>query len=100
MTIRIVCITKQTQDETNSPLSITELGGVNEQTGNLQFYRREELYEIVKKEGNHVYINDILGNKLKIMADVSASGEKYVRASLNDDRVDDILKLSSCKTLK
>jgi hypothetical protein len=100
MTIRLVCITRNGTEGINPLLSLTELGGVNEQTGDFRFYNLAELHDVANQEGNNVYMTDILGNKLKVVPAVMPTGEKYIRSTFNNDKIDDILKLSSCKTLK
>lgn len=99
MTIRLICVTHQAREGVDPLLSLTELGGVNEQNGDVKLYKPEELHDLVM-QGNNIYINDIFGNKVKVAADISPNGEKFVRTRFNDEKLDDLLKLSSCITFK
>ena len=100
MTFRIVCISRNGKEGGDPLLSVSELGAVNEQTGDVRFYNLAELHDVANNEDNNVYLTDILGKKVRVIPAVTPNGEKYVRSTFNDDKMDDILKLSSCKTLK
>ena len=100
MAIRLICITKEERPGVPPLLCLTEIGGVNEQNGEVRIYNRAELYDVVMKGEHPVYLLDILGGKVKVYGDRTESGEKYLRTTMNEEKADDLLKLSSCSVLK
>lgn len=99
MTIRLICMTHEAREGVDPLLCFKEIGGVNEQTGEVKLYRPSELHDLVT-QGNNIYMNDIFGNKVKVAADITSKGEKFIRTIFNNEKTDELLKLSSCITFK
>jgi hypothetical protein len=95
MSIRIICISKASGDHENPYIAISNLGWINESTGNSGKITRTDLYDWIKERGE-AYVKDSKGNIAYLTAELSQRGTKFVKTKPDDTKTDNLLSLPEC----
>ena len=97
MAIQITCINKDSGNHENPYTAISNLGWVNDSTGNAGKSTRLEMYNFVEIKNGKAYVKDPYdGSKVFLTGAVSSKGTKYVKTLPNDTENDNLLKLPEC----
>ena len=94
MALKVICINKDSGNHENPYVAISILG-VEGNSGKTR-YTRIEMYDYVKG-GGEAYVLDAKGNKARLIAEISARGNKYVKTVADDVTTDNLLKLPECR---
>lgn len=97
MSVRITCISKDGGNHDNPHTAITDLGWVNEQSGERGSSTRLQMYDWIKNKGGDAYVKDAYGNVVRVGTAETALGTKYVRTYADRTWTDNLLSLPECK---
>jgi len=96
MSVRITCISKAGGDHENPHAAISELGWTNEETRAVGKSTRLEIYDWIKNKDGYAYVNDGVGNTVRVGTAETAQGTKYVRTYRDKVWSDNLLALPEC----
>lgn len=96
MAIKITCIKKAGGNHENPYVAISSLTWLNDATNATGTSTRDTMHDWVN-EGGHAYVQDLYGNKAKLIAETSPRGTKYVKTVRDNVQSDNLLKLPECK---
>jgi len=94
MAIRITCINKAGGYHENPYVAISDLGWVNETSGETGRATRLEMYDWVNR-GGEAYVQAGTA-RARVITGVSPSGTKYVKTVADSTQADNLLKLPEC----
>ena len=95
MAIRITCISKNNGYHENPYLAITQLGWINEVTGESGRITRLGLYDWIKK-GGEAYVKEGYDNRVKVITAETQNGTKYVKTVADYTEKNNLLSLKEC----
>jgi len=95
MSVRITCISKDNGNHENPYVAITSFTWVNESTNATGASSREQIYDWVK-DGGYGYVKDVQGNTVRLIAELSPNGNKYVKTNPDNVMSDNLLTLPEC----
>jgi hypothetical protein len=91
------CINKAGGQHYDPHTAITNLGWLNESTGNTGKSTRLEIYNWLKKDStNQAYVTDRLGNKAYLYPRENPNGTKFVQTYRDQTWTDNLLALPEC----
>ena len=96
MAIRIICIKKANGNHENPYVAILSLGWVSPSDKKRGITSREGMYNWLLN-GGYAYVEDLNGNRAKLITAVSSKGTKYVKTEANDSKSDNLLNLFECQ---
>ncbi len=97
MTVQIICISKDSGYHENPYTAISNLGWINESTGEKGNSTRLDMYTFVENKDGDAYVKDPNdGSKVYLIGAISSRGTKYVKTVPNDTEADNLLKLPRC----
>lgn len=96
MAIRITCDNKAYGFHDDPHEAISELGWVNEDTGESRRSDRLTIYNWLKNENGVAYVMDRLGNKAYLYPRENSRGTRYVQTYADGVWTDNLLSLPEC----
>lgn len=96
MTIRITCINKDNGNHENPNLAITNLGWINEKTGQTGKNTRLEIYDWIKNKKVEAYVKDRFGNIAYVITAENVYGTKYLKTEADETDRNNLLSLPEC----
>jgi hypothetical protein len=96
MSVRITCISKDGGNHENPHVAISELGWINEETGETGTSTRLEMYRWIKDDKGYAYVRDNSGNTVRVGTAETPKGTKYVRTYRDNTWTDNLLPLPEC----
>lgn len=97
MAIRITCINKAQGYHQDPHVAISELGWMNEATGETGKSSRLVIYDWLKNKGGVAYVTDRFGNKAYLYPRENAYGTQYVQTIADRVWTDNLLSLPECR---
>jgi hypothetical protein len=97
MSVRITCINKSHGFHQDPHHAISDLGWINEQTGETGRSTRLVMYDWLKNKNGAAYVTDRLGNKAYLYPRENANGTKYVQTYADRVWTDNLLSLPECQ---
>jgi hypothetical protein len=95
MAIRIRCIKKDGGNHENPYVAITDIGWVDDSSGQQKSSTRLQMYDWVLA-GGYAYVQ--AGSaKAKLVTAISSRGNKYVKTEADNTQSDNLLKLPECR---
>jgi hypothetical protein len=96
MAIRITCINKSGGYHADPHHAISQLGWVNEQTGEQGKSTRLEIYDWIKNQNGVAYVVDSRNNRARVGMRENANGTKYLQTYSDEVWTDNLLALPEC----
>lgn len=96
MAVRITCISKDGGNHENPHAAISNLGWIEDSTGNSGNSTRLQMYEWIKNQNGHAYVRDHSGNTVRVGTAESSRGTKYIRTYRDKVWTDNLLALPEC----
>ncbi len=96
MSVRITCINKDSGYHANPHVAISNFGWKNEATGDTGNSTRIDMYNFVNG-GGVAYVKDSKGDVAYLIAEISATGTKFVKTKPDGTKADNLLSLPECK---
>ena len=97
MAIRITCINKAGGQHYDPHTAITNLGWVNDSTGEPGKSTRQAVYDWLKQNsGNQAYVTDRFGNKAYLYPRENQHGTQFVQTYSDQTWTDNLLALPEC----
>jgi hypothetical protein len=97
MAIRITCINKSGGFHSDPHHAISNLGWVNEATGDQGKNSRQQVYDWIKTQRGEAYVLDGRGNKAFVFPREHANGTQYVQTAADQVWTDNLLALPECR---
>ena len=97
MTIRITCINKSGGYHTDPHHAISELGWVEDGTGQTGKSTRLEIYDWIRSQNGVAYVLDSRKNKALVTTREHASGTKFLQTYADKVWTDNLLALPECR---
>lgn len=97
MSIRITCINKDGGNHENPNVAISHLGWIQDGTGQTGRSTRLQIYDWIKNQNGHAYVQDARGNTSRVGTAETARGTKYVRTYRDSTWTDNLLALPECQ---
>jgi uncharacterized protein DUF3892 len=97
MAIRITCINKSGGYHSDPHHAISDLGWVNDSTGEQGKSTRQQVYDWLKNQSGQAYVLDKLGNKAYVFPRENENGTKYVQTVADRVWTDNLLALPECR---
>jgi Protein of unknown function (DUF3892) len=98
VTVRITCIRKAGGDHYDPHIAISNLGWVNDGTGENGSSTREQLYDWLRNHNGVAYVLDRWGNKAFVYPRENASGTRFVQTYADNVWTDNLLALPECRS--
>ena len=96
MSVRITCISKDGGNHENPHVAISDLGWIEDGTGDTGRCSRVQMYDWIKHNNGHAYVRDGFGNAVRVGTAETAHGTKYVRTYRDAVWTDNLLALPEC----
>jgi hypothetical protein len=96
MAIRITCINKSGGYHEDPHHAISDLGWINEETGERNKSTRLQVYDWIKNKGGVAYVTDRFGNKANVGTREHGNGTKYLQTYADRVWTDNLLSLPEC----
>jgi hypothetical protein len=96
MEIRITSIQTDESGHENPYVAISHFRWLNESNDNTGTVSRIALYNWITENDGVAYIKDDNENKIKLLAEVSNNGDKYVKTVIDNAAFDILLSLVEC----
>lgn len=96
MEIRITSIQTDENIHENPYVAISHFRWLNENNDNTGTVSRVALYNWISENDGVAYIKDDNGNKIKLLAELSEAGNKYVKTATDNLAFDILLSLVEC----
>jgi len=97
MAIRIICINKSGGYHADPHHAISNLGWVNEVTGDRGNSTRLEIYGWIKEKYATAYVLDAKGNRALVGTREHSNGTKFLQTYADQVWTDNLLALPECK---
>jgi len=94
--VQVTCIKKDHGNHENPYVAIESLGWVDPADGRRGQSTREEMYDWVVNKNGFAYVQDIFGNRAKLIGATSPRGNHYVKTVADETKTDNLLKLNEC----
>src|ERR1039457_2744741 len=91
MAIRITCINKSGGYHADPHHAISDLGWINEGTGEQGKSTRLQAYDWIKNQNGRAYVMDRSGNKAYVGTREHSNGTKYLQTYADQVRTDNLL---------
>lgn len=98
MAIRITCIRKAGGDHFNPHVAISELGWVNDGTGERGSSTREQIYDWLKNRDGVAFVVDRNGDRAFVYPRQNAFSTRYVQTYADSVWTDNLLALPECRS--
>jgi hypothetical protein len=95
MSIRIICINKDSGNHYNPHEAISYYGWINESNGKQGKSNRPAMVKFVN-DGNKVYVKDTYGNIAYCYVRTSQNGTEFLQTNSDGTYTDNLLKLLEC----
>jgi hypothetical protein len=97
MAVRITCINKASGQHYDPHTAISNLGWINDSTGETGKSTRLQVYDWLKQNSsNKAYVLDHFGNKAFLYPRESSHGTKFVQTVADRTWTDNLLALPEC----
>lgn len=97
MAIRITCINKAAGQHYDPHTAITNLGWINDTTGEAGKSARLQVYDWLKQSSaNQAYVQDAYGNRAYLYPRENSNGTKYVQTAADGTWTNNLLALHEC----
>ena len=96
MAVRITCIRKSGGYHENPYVAISQLGWVNDASGQTGESTREAMYDFVENQRGEAYVQSGY-SRARVFGAISARGTRYVKTEPNNTVADNLLKLMECR---
>lgn len=96
MAIRITCIRKAGGHHLDPHVAISELGWVNDDTGQSGSSTREQVYDWLKNRNGVACVADCNGKKAFVYPKENAYGTRFVQTYADNVWTDNLLALPEC----
>lgn len=97
MAIRITCINKAAGQHYDPHTAITDLGWINDSTGETGKSTRLQVHDWLKQATtNQAYVQDWAGNRAYVFPRENQHGTKYVQTAADRTWTDNLLALQEC----
>ncbi len=93
--LEIKCINKDAGDHHDPHEGITDLGWLDENTGETGKHDRAQMVEFLKA-GNKAYVDSLDGRRAYLVVRVSRWGNEYVKTIADDEETNNLLELPEC----
>jgi len=97
MAVRITCINKDGGNHENPHAAISDLGWVEDGSGQSGKSSRLQMYDWIKHQGGYAYVRDGYGNSARVGTAETPRGTKYVRTYRDQVWSDNLLALPECR---
>jgi hypothetical protein len=97
MSVRIICINKDSGNHENRHTAISYLGWTEESTGKGGKISRDDMYKFITEEGGSAYVKDSRGDIAYLIGAKTARGTKYVKTVADETKADNLLTLPECR---
>lgn len=96
MAVQITCIKKDNGNHENPYVAISELGWINNSTGETGRATRLQMYDFVLNSANLAFVRDRNGNNARVIPAKTTLGTKYVKTVADRTTTDNLLSLPEC----
>lgn len=96
MSVRITCIKKDNGHHQDSHEAITDLGWLNESTGEKNFSTRIQMVEFIRDKKGLAYVTDQFGGKAYLEVKLSLHGTWFVKTKPDSTNANNLLSLPEC----
>lgn len=95
MSVRIICINKDSGNHYDPHEAITHLGWINENDNSRGRLTRQEMVKFIDG-GGQAYVKDAYGNVAYLITVTSISGLRYVKTEPDSTTSNNLLELREC----
>lgn len=97
MAIRITCISKSGGNHDDPHHAISDLGWINDQSGETGKSSRLQVYDWIKSQNGVAYVRDSGGHEARVGTREHTNGTKYLQTYADQVWTNNLLALPECK---